>query len=173
VKDIRPEHELAINWLNNNTKEQLNLFLLKIQLISIDNSNLAPLFTVLSKPINHNLPKIKFDFGDETMQIIKEREVLERELFDSRIIGFFDKNIELFKRYSKTNPTPEDLGLIDRLKRYDLELYSKYAIKLNRTFKKDLFLWANYRGYKVNQTVFERTGHRDYKTGGKEYFEFT
>jgi hypothetical protein len=173
VKEIRNEHELAINWLNNNTKEELNLFLLKVQLITIDNSNPAPLFTILSKPINHNLPKIKSEFGNETIEIIKEREVFERELLDSQIIVFFDKTIEPFKRFSKTDSNPSSLGLINLLEKYSLELHAKYSIRQSRKFKKDLFLWAKYRGLKVNQAQYERTGHRDYKANGKEYFEFT
>jgi len=50
VADIRDEHLNAIEWINENTNDNLNFFLLKIELWQIDNSNPAPKFILAAKP---------------------------------------------------------------------------------------------------------------------------
>lgn len=50
VKDIREEHRNAIDWLNENTNEDIGFYLLKIELWQIENSLPAPKFEVISKP---------------------------------------------------------------------------------------------------------------------------
>lgn len=50
VKDVREEHRQAIDWLNENTNEEIGFYLLKIELWKIADSPLAPKFEVISKP---------------------------------------------------------------------------------------------------------------------------
>ena len=50
VKDIRDEHKQAIDWLNEHTDEEINLFIVKIELWKIGNSEVAPKFQIVSKP---------------------------------------------------------------------------------------------------------------------------
>ena len=50
VKEVREEHQKAIEWLNENTFEQVSFFLIKIELWKIENSNPAPKFEVVVKP---------------------------------------------------------------------------------------------------------------------------
>lgn len=50
VKDAREEHIQAINWLNENTNEYRNFFLVKIELWQIEDSLLAPKFQILCRP---------------------------------------------------------------------------------------------------------------------------
>lgn len=50
VRDAREEHIQAINWLNDNTDESRNFFLIKIELWKIGDSPLAPKFQIICRP---------------------------------------------------------------------------------------------------------------------------
>jgi len=50
VKDSREEHINAIEWLNENTDDSLNFFLINIELWQIDDSKPAPRFEVIVRP---------------------------------------------------------------------------------------------------------------------------
>ena len=50
VRDVREEHIQAINWLNEHTDENINFFLLKIELWQIGDSAIAPKFNVVCRP---------------------------------------------------------------------------------------------------------------------------
>lgn len=50
VKDVREEHRQAIDWLNENTSEEIGFYLLKIELWQIADSPFAPKFEIISKP---------------------------------------------------------------------------------------------------------------------------
>lgn len=49
-KDIREEHRQAIDWLNENTNEEISFFAVKIEAWQIDESVPAPKFQIISKP---------------------------------------------------------------------------------------------------------------------------
>ena len=50
VKDVREEHRQAVDWLNEHTHEDIQFFLVKIELWQIADSPLAPKFEIASKP---------------------------------------------------------------------------------------------------------------------------
>jgi hypothetical protein len=50
VRDVREEHRQAVDWLNEHTDEQINFFLVAIELWQIENSPPAPKFSVISRP---------------------------------------------------------------------------------------------------------------------------
>ena len=50
VKEAREEHRQAIDWLNENTIEDISFFLIQVELWQIGESPLAPKFEVISKP---------------------------------------------------------------------------------------------------------------------------
>lgn len=52
VKEVREEHRQAIDWLNEHTDEEINIFLCKIELWKIGNSEIAPKFQIISSPNN-------------------------------------------------------------------------------------------------------------------------
>lgn len=62
VKEVKKEHQKAIEWLNEHTDEEVNFFLIKIELWQIEGSDPAPKFEVLVSPnewakaIKKNLP---------------------------------------------------------------------------------------------------------------------
>ena len=52
AESFAEEHRAALDWLNEITDEQINLFGLQIELWQIGNSPIAPRFNVISKPNN-------------------------------------------------------------------------------------------------------------------------
>lgn len=50
VKDAKEEHRQALEWLNDNTGNQLNFFLLRLELWKIDDSKPAVKFNTIVKP---------------------------------------------------------------------------------------------------------------------------
>jgi hypothetical protein len=50
VKDARPEHAKAIEWLNENTDSQISFYLIEIHAIKIGDSDPAPLFKIIEQP---------------------------------------------------------------------------------------------------------------------------
>ncbi len=52
VKEAREEHRQAIDWLNEHTDEEINIFLCKIELWEIGDSPIAPKFQIVSSPNN-------------------------------------------------------------------------------------------------------------------------
>lgn len=50
VKEAKEEHRAAIEWLNNNTNNDINFFLIEIHAYEIGDSDPAPKFEVIEKP---------------------------------------------------------------------------------------------------------------------------
>ncbi len=50
VRDFRDEHQKAVEWLNEHTDEDINFFLIKIELWQIEGSNPAPKFEIIVSP---------------------------------------------------------------------------------------------------------------------------
>jgi len=50
VRDVREEHRKAIDWLNEHTDDDIDFFLVKIEVLQIDESPYAPRFEVICRP---------------------------------------------------------------------------------------------------------------------------
>ncbi len=50
VRDTNEQHQRAIEWLNEHTDEKIGFFLVRVELLQIENSNPAPKFYVLASP---------------------------------------------------------------------------------------------------------------------------
>jgi len=82
VKDVREEHQKAIEWLNEHTDENINFFLIKIELWQIDNSNPAPKFEIIVQP-------------NEWAKAIKTNQ-LDGELTETKL-----QQLEFWKKFRK------------------------------------------------------------------------
>ena len=51
VKHAREEHKAAVEWLNNHTDDKIGFFLCEIKLFQIGDSDIAPSFTVVERPM--------------------------------------------------------------------------------------------------------------------------
>lgn len=52
VKKVKEEHRQAIDWLNDHTDREINIFLIRLELWQIGDSNIAPKFNIISSPNN-------------------------------------------------------------------------------------------------------------------------
>lgn len=50
VETAREEHEQAVNWINEHSDDNINIFLIQIELWKIGNSLTAPKFNIIAKP---------------------------------------------------------------------------------------------------------------------------
>jgi len=50
VEKVNPEHRQAVDWINEYTSEEINIFICKIGLWQINDSPLAPKFQIVSSP---------------------------------------------------------------------------------------------------------------------------
>ena len=65
VKEAKEEHRAAIEWLNNNTSNEINFFLIEIHAYRIGDSDPAPKFEVVEKPNDFvKRSKAKSDSGE-------------------------------------------------------------------------------------------------------------
>ena len=89
VRDVRDEHQKAIEWLNEHTDENISFFLIKIELWQIEGSNPAPRFDIMVSP-NEWAKAIKTNptNGDLTDTNLQQLEFWNR-----------------FKNYVRTNDT--------------------------------------------------------------------
>ncbi|MEN9407111.1 MAG: hypothetical protein RLZZ455_327, partial [Candidatus Parcubacteria bacterium] len=70
VKDVREEHQRAVDWLNEHTEEKINFFIIKMELWQIDNSPFAPKFQIISEP-NNWAKAVKQSVAKSTLTEIK------------------------------------------------------------------------------------------------------
>lgn len=64
VREAREEHRQAIDWLNEHTDEEINIFLCRIELWKIGDSDMAPKFQIVSSPNNWTKTMKKGSNGD-------------------------------------------------------------------------------------------------------------
>ncbi len=70
VKHARDAHKAAIEWLNNHSDEDINFFLIEIELWQINDSLLAPKFNIVEEPNNwtKEIKKTAIDLNSTTRQ---------------------------------------------------------------------------------------------------------
>ncbi len=66
VKEAREEHRSAVEWLNNNTNNNINFFLIELHAYKIGDSDKAPMFQVVEQP-NDFIKNNKASNSNETM----------------------------------------------------------------------------------------------------------
>ena len=90
VRDVKEEHQKAVEWLNEHTDENISFFLIKVELWQIENSNPAPKFDILVSP-------------NEWAKAIKTSSSSGGELTDTKLkqLDFWTK----FKNYVRERDT--------------------------------------------------------------------
>lgn len=85
VADVRDEHEQAINWLNEHTDEDINIFLIQIKAVRIGESKPAPIFDIIARPNR----RMKSERRNATMspetQLFKQNQAIFWEYFIQRL----------------------------------------------------------------------------------------
>lgn len=111
IKDVRDEHKQAIDWLNEHTDENINFFVIKMEVWQIGNSLPAPKFQIISKP-NDWAKTVK---TSATSSLLTENKVLQLE--------FWNK----FKEYAKGKSTKLKLRKTSPQHWYDISFGSRDA----------------------------------------------
>ena len=99
VKDVRDEHEKAVNWLNDNTDEKINFFVIRMELWKIGDSQIAPKFHVISQPNDWAKDAKKSSERSEP----SERAKLQLEFWEkfNEFVKSRDQTINLRKAYAQ------------------------------------------------------------------------
>jgi hypothetical protein len=97
VSKAREEHQLAVSWLNENTNEKLNCFLIEIEAWQIDDSAPAPRFNILAKP--NNWVKTVRSGTDK----ISETKLQQQDFWD-KVKEYGEMNAKVVKSWQKSRP---------------------------------------------------------------------
>lgn len=98
VKNVREEHRQAIDWLNEHTDTEVNIFLIKIELWKIGDSDIAPKFNIISSPNNWS-KTVKNSHNTEQTN----SELLQLEYWNE-FSNFVDNNSSIFKSRNYQQP---------------------------------------------------------------------
>ncbi|MEA3451640.1 MAG: DUF4268 domain-containing protein [Bacteroidota bacterium] len=98
VKEVLEEHQQAIDWLNENTDEKINFFVIKMEVWKIGESEPAPKFHVVSKP-NNWTKSVKQSIQKSALSEIK---LLQLKFWDN--FRNYSENNNLNLRLRKANP---------------------------------------------------------------------
>ena len=95
VKEVREEHQKAMEWLNNNTSADLSFFLIRMELWQIGDSPYAPKFHIIVEP-------------NDWAKAIQQSSGTNKELTDTKLsqLDFWKQ----FKDYAKSNNTSLRIG---------------------------------------------------------------
>ena len=165
VKDLRIEHEKAIEWLNKNLSDEIKIFLVKIELFRIGNSNPAPKFSLLSKPYGWTNTLNRKEIEIEPLSSeLTEYEQIKKSIVKTSLINFLNKFIEIEKSY----PRKEILETYSKKEKMDSNYYNRHP----HQFRKDLVSWAKLNNLVVNKDYQNERYNGYHKTGGVEYITF-
>ena len=100
VKNAREEHRRAIEWLNNNMDENIDIFLIQIELWRINDSDPAPRFNVLEQPNTwaKEMKKISHEISDTMSFKLDYWTEFSEHVYQSA---------EFARRYNKRKPSTD------------------------------------------------------------------
>lgn len=99
VERAREEHEQAINWLNENTTENANFFLLQIEAWKIGDSKPAPRFNIIAKP-NDWAKTVKQSASGNSFSDLK----LQQQAFFERMCAYGEDHAKYIKSWQTPRP---------------------------------------------------------------------
>ena len=74
VKEVLEEHERAIDWLNENTDEKINFFIVRMEVWKIGSSEPAPNFHIVCQP-NNWAKAVKSNIQSKEMTPLKQQQL--------------------------------------------------------------------------------------------------
>ena len=86
VKEAREEHKAAIEWLNNNSSEEIGFFLIELHEYKINDSLHAPMFKVVEKPNNFTKTS-KQNYSDKELNRSQNERLMFWEEFNTVIVA--------------------------------------------------------------------------------------
>ncbi|GAA3522275.1 DUF4268 domain-containing protein [Aquimarina addita] len=190
VKDIREEHQKAMEWLNNNTGSQLGFFLIKMELWQIDDSALAPKFNVVVEPNDwakqlqnsQSQPKEYTETKLAQLEFWKRFKDYAKEQGSSLNIGrkpsaqhWFDISIGTSEaNLTLTINSKENLITCEFYIKRDQELYLRFE-KNKQTIESNIdmqLLWMPLNGKQASRIKAENTADLFEEDNWNSYFEW-
>lgn len=86
VKEAREEHKAAIEWLNNNSSEEIGFFLIELHAYKINDSLPVPMFKVVEKPNNFTKTS-KQNYSDKELNRSQNERLMFWEEFNTVIVA--------------------------------------------------------------------------------------
>ncbi|TGM60813.1 DUF4268 domain-containing protein [Leptospira vanthielii] len=102
AKKFTEEHRATIDWLNEKTENQINFFGIEIELFKIENSPVAPMFNLVSKPNNWH-KSISQAAREMEITNLTETKILQKEYWE-QLEQFLRLNSKIIK---PTKPLPQ------------------------------------------------------------------
>lgn len=99
VSKAREEHQLAVSWLNENTNEKFNCFLIEIEAWQIDDSAPAPRFNIVVKPNNWAKTVRQSIQGGEFSEV-----KLQQQAFWEKVREYGEVNAKVVKSWQSPRP---------------------------------------------------------------------
>jgi hypothetical protein len=153
VSRAREEHEQAINWLNENTTEGANFFLIEIEAWKIGDSLPAPRFNIIAKP-NDWAKTVKQSGSGNTVSNLK----LKQQSFFEQVREYGEENAKYIRSWRKASPQHwYDISVRSSLAHLSLTVNSReqqVAVELYIPDNKDLFT----KLYASKQAIEEKLG---------------
>ena len=100
VARAQEEHEQAIQWLNENTTENVNFFLIEVEAWQIDNSLPAPKFNIIAKP--NDWAKIVKQSGRGNNEVTSLK--LQQKEFWDKVREYGEENSKHVRSWRNTSP---------------------------------------------------------------------
>ena len=100
VARARQEHEQAINWLNENTTEGANFFLIEVEAWKIGDSLPAPRFNIVAKPNDWAKTIKQQSVGGNKVTDLK----LQQQAFWEKLREYGEQNGKLVRNWRKALP---------------------------------------------------------------------
>jgi hypothetical protein len=154
VKEFKPEHQQALDWLNEHTSERINFFGIHIELWQIGSSEVAPKFNIISKP-------------NEWTKAIRTGNVSTQELSQNSkmLLSFLDKFISYCKENQTTLSLPNPYPKTPSYYMIGIKTSIGYlAIKLNNSQQvvKVEFFFKEKEKYNRLKELFEKESNNEF-----------
>ena len=174
VKEAREEHKAAIEWLNNNSSEEIGFFLIELHAYKINDSLPAPMFKVVEKPNNFTKTS-KQNYSDKELNRSQNERLMFWEEFNTVIVAkgkpfsvrkpttdhWYDVAIGTSEAYlainlvNKENKIVLELYILDNKKLFD-HLYEDKE-KIENTLQMN-FSWERLDGKKASRIKHDVLG---------------
>ncbi len=99
VAEVNSEHRQAIEWLNKNSSESIDFYLVKIELWRIDNSKPAPRFEIVESPSSNTGHD-----QDSTISVVDKKKAAQLSGRKIQYLDFWNKFKQYLDDYKKNVP---------------------------------------------------------------------
>jgi hypothetical protein len=194
AKDIRDEHKQAIDWLNEHTDEEVNIFAIKMELWQIGDSPYAPKFHIICKPnewtkalkksVLTATNSLQLEFWSKFKEYANNKSTTLRlrkhypQHWYSISMGHSEAHINLiigikdnFIRCELNIPDARENNLFNALNNYKNEIEEEYKEKIDTKFKEKL-IWLPIEKSKASKINIQKSIEIKNESNWEQSFEW-